>query len=97
MGAILCIATEDWGWVRHIWDIPLGWIPMVSKLNLIFQILFSLSCSFTKLSLLWFCRRLLIVGSKGIFTFYNIGMILGMVVVALSCALFVLFSIFQCR
>ncbi|RDW78748.1 uncharacterized protein DSM5745_05600 [Aspergillus mulundensis] len=97
MSVILCIATENWGWVRHIWDVPLEWIPMVSKLNLIFQILFSLSCSLTKLSLLWFCKRLLIVGSKGIYSMYNIAMIVGMVVVAISSALFVLFSIFQCR
>ncbi|KAL5003172.1 hypothetical protein BDV10DRAFT_155816 [Aspergillus recurvatus] len=97
MAVILCIATENWGWVRHIWDVPLDWIPMVSKLNLIFQILFSLSCSLTKLSLLWFCKRLLIVGNKGIYSTYNIAMIVGMVVVALSSALFVLFSIFQCR
>ncbi|KAL5043936.1 hypothetical protein BDW71DRAFT_110439 [Aspergillus fruticulosus] len=97
MAVILCIATENWGWVRHIWDVPLDWISMVSKLNLIFQILFSLSCSLTKLSLLWFCKRLLIVGNKGIYSTYNIAMIVGMVVVALSSALFVLLSIFQCR
>ncbi|KAL4747118.1 hypothetical protein BDW72DRAFT_23153 [Aspergillus terricola var. indicus] len=97
MAVILCMATENWGWVRHIWDVPSNWIPMVSKLNLIFQILFSLSCSLTKLSLLWFCKRLLIVGNKGIYSTYNIAMIVGMVVVAVSSALFVLLSIFQCR
>ncbi|KAL6239592.1 hypothetical protein BDW75DRAFT_236197 [Aspergillus navahoensis] len=97
MAIILCIATENWGWVRHIWDVPLDWMPMVSKLNLLFQIFFSLSCSLTKLSLLWFCKRLLIVDNKGIYSTYNIAMIVGMVIVALSSALFVLFSIFQCR
>ncbi|KAL4807780.1 hypothetical protein BDV18DRAFT_107973 [Aspergillus unguis] len=96
MAVILCIATEQWGLVRHIWDVPLEWLPMVSKLNLTFQILFSLSCSLTKLSLLWFCRRLLIVGSKGVYSIYNVAMIIGMVVVTISSALFVLFSIFQC-
>ncbi|KAL4788075.1 hypothetical protein BJX76DRAFT_367792 [Aspergillus varians] len=97
MSVIVCIATESWGWTRHIWDIPKEWMPMVSKLNLTFQILFSLSCSMVKLSLLWFCRRLLIVGTKGVYPIYNIAMIVGMVVVAISCALFVIISIFQCR
>lgn len=97
MAVVVCIATERWGWTRHIWDVPMGWIPMVSKLNLTFQILFSVSCSITKLSLLWFCRRLLIVGSKGVYSTYNIAMIVGMVIVFISSALFVLVSIFQCR
>ncbi|KAL4966792.1 uncharacterized protein BDV14DRAFT_34997 [Aspergillus stella-maris] len=97
MAVILCIATEKWGWTRHIWDVPLDWISLVSKLNLSFQILFSLACSLTKLSLLWFCKRLLIVGSKGIYSAYNIAMLVGMAVVAVSSALFILFSIFQCR
>ncbi|OJI99032.1 hypothetical protein ASPVEDRAFT_50588 [Aspergillus versicolor CBS 583.65] len=97
MAVVVCIATERWGWTRHIWDVPMGWIPMVSKLNLTFQILFSVSCSITKLSLLWFCRRLLIVGSKGVYSAYNIAMIVGMVIVFISSALFVLVSIFQCR
>jgi hypothetical protein len=96
MGAVLSVAEQQWGWNRHIWDVPLDWLPTVSKLNLTFQILFSLSCSITKLSLLWFCRRLLGAGSKGLSSPYNIGMIVGMVVVGLSSALFILFSIFQC-
>ncbi|KAL4883316.1 hypothetical protein BJY04DRAFT_216616 [Aspergillus karnatakaensis] len=97
MGVVLCIATEQYGWDRHIWDIPLELLPAVSKLNLSFQILFSLSCSITKLSLLWFCKRLLIVGTKGVYSRYNIAMIVAMVVVALSCILFLFFSLFHCR
>ncbi|KAL5342923.1 hypothetical protein BJX70DRAFT_239945 [Aspergillus crustosus] len=97
MGVVLCIATEEYGWNRHIWDIPLEWLPAVSKLNLSFQLLFSLSCSITKLSLLWFCKRLLIVGSKGIYSTYNIAMIVGMVVVGVSSALFILFSLLHCQ
>ncbi|KAL4928668.1 uncharacterized protein BDV17DRAFT_291300 [Aspergillus undulatus] len=97
MAVIVCIATEQWGWTRHIWDVPLEWIPMVSKLNLTFQILFSLACSLTKISLLWFCKRLLIVGKKGIYSVYNIAMLVGIAVVVISSALFILFSIFQCR
>ncbi|KAL4870530.1 hypothetical protein BDV12DRAFT_55516 [Aspergillus spectabilis] len=97
MGVVLSIATEKYGWNRHIWDIPLEWLPTVSKLNLSFQLLFSLSCSITKLSLLWFCKRLLIIGNKGVYSRYNVAMIVGMVVVGISSALFILFSLFHCR
>ncbi|KAL2852942.1 hypothetical protein BJY01DRAFT_83161 [Aspergillus pseudoustus] len=97
MGAVLSVAEQSFGWNRHIWDVPLEWLPTVSKLNLTFQILFSLACSITKLSLLWFCKRLLGAGSKGLSSPYNIAMIIGMVVVGLSSALFILISIFQCR
>ncbi|KAL2814581.1 hypothetical protein BJX63DRAFT_193130 [Aspergillus granulosus] len=97
MGVIISVAEQQFGWNRHIWDVPLEWIPTVSKLNLTFQILFSLACSLTKLSLLWFCKRLLGAGSKGLSSPYNIAMIIAMVVVGLSSVLFILFSIFQCR
>ncbi|KAL2865636.1 uncharacterized protein BJX67DRAFT_168976 [Aspergillus lucknowensis] len=97
MGTVISMAEQQYGWNRHIWDVPLDWLTTVSKLNLTFQILFSLSCSITKLSLLWFCRRLLGAGIKGLSSKYNIAMILGMVVVGLSSTLFILISIFQCR
>lgn len=92
---VTSLATEDWGWNRHIWDIPMGWLPTVQKLNLVFQIMFSLSSSFTKISLLWFCRRLLGAG-KGTYSIFNWSFIGAMVFVGLSCALFTLISIFQC-
>ncbi|KAL2825646.1 hypothetical protein BDW59DRAFT_161606 [Aspergillus cavernicola] len=97
MAVIISLATQQYGWNRHVWDVPLEWLPTISKLNLTFQIIFSLSCSLTKLSLLWFCRRLFGTGSKGSRSFFNISMIVGMVVVFISSALFILFSIFQCR
>lgn len=71
------------------------WFPTVQKLNLSFQILFSMASSFTKLSLLWFCRRLL--GPKSSNQVYDWSYIGAMVFVGLSCALFTLISIFQCK
>lgn len=96
MVVVTSIATEDWAWNRHIWDVPMSWLPTVQKLNLCFQIMFSLSSSITKISLLWFCRRLLGAG-KGNYMVFNWAFIGAMVFVGLSCALFTLFSIFQCR
>ncbi|PYI15296.1 integral membrane protein [Aspergillus japonicus CBS 114.51] len=96
MCAVTSIATENYGWTRHIWDIPPSWLPAVNKLNLAFQMLFSLSSSITKLSLLWFCKRLLGAGSKGLYSSYNIVLIIGMVIVLICCLLFLFISIFQC-
>lgn len=95
MVVVTSLATEDWAWNRHIWDVPLTWLPTLQKFNLCFQIMFSLSSSFTKISLLWFCRRLLGAG-KGNFMLFNWAFIGAMVFVGLSCSLFTLISIFQC-
>lgn len=95
MVAVTSLATEQWAWNRHIWDVPLPWLSTVQKLNLAFQILFSLSSSFTKISLLWFCRRLLGAG-KGNYVLFNWAFIGSMVFVGLSCTLFTIISIFQC-
>lgn len=95
MVVVTSLATENFGWNRHIWDIPTSWLPTVQKLNLSFQILFSMSSSTTKISLLWFCRRLLGAG-KGNFKVYNWAFIVSMIFVGLSCITFTLVSIFQC-
>ena len=97
MCVVNSMAAQDWGWDRHIWDIPMSWLPTVQKLNLSFQTLFSVSSSFTKLSLLWFCKRLLGAGSKGLYRTYYFVLVGAMTFVAVCCALFELISIFQCR
>ncbi|KAB8078404.1 hypothetical protein BDV29DRAFT_166318 [Aspergillus leporis] len=96
MCAVVCIATEQYGCNRHIWDVPLEWLSSASKFNLLFQILFSLASSITKLALLWFCKRLLGAGSKGLYSTYNIVLIGNMVLVALLCIIFLFVCIFQC-
>jgi hypothetical protein len=93
MAVITSIATEDWGMNRHVWDIEVLRLATVQKLNLSFQIMFSLSSCFTKISLLWFCRRLI---GKGNFALYNLAFILCMVFVGVSSGLFTIISIFQC-
>ncbi|CAL5871824.1 uncharacterized protein PFLUO_LOCUS6077 [Penicillium psychrofluorescens] len=95
MAVVTSIATEEWGWNRHIWDIPPTWLSTVQKLNLCFQIMFSLASGFTKISLLWFCRRLL-GASKGNFVLFNWAFIGAMVFVGVSCTMFTFISIFQC-
>ncbi|KAL4890065.1 hypothetical protein BDV59DRAFT_195191 [Aspergillus ambiguus] len=96
MCVVTSIATERYGWNRHIWDVRPDWLSTIQKFNMIFQILFSWSSTFTKISLLWFCKRLLGAGSKGLYWGYNIGLITAMVFVGVCCALFLFMSIFQC-
>lgn len=95
MVIVTSIATENWGFNRHIWDLPVTWIPTVEKLNLVFQITFSWASSLTKISLMWFCRRLL-GRSKGNFAVYNWAFIGAMILVILSVISFTIASIFQC-
>lgn len=93
MAVVTSIATEQWGMNRHIWDIEMSHLVTIQKLNLTWQIFYSLASCFTKISLLWFCRRLI---SKGHFRLYNWAFILSMIFVGLSCVLFTAISIFQC-
>ncbi|KAE8354306.1 hypothetical protein BDV28DRAFT_87856 [Aspergillus coremiiformis] len=96
MCIILCLLTEQYGGNRHIWDVPLEWFSTVSKLNLLFQTLFSLSSSITKIALLWFCKRLLGAGSKGLYNTYNMALNGAIVMVALLCLSFLFVCTFQC-
>jgi hypothetical protein len=95
MVAVTSLASENWGWNRHVWDVPETWLTTVQKLNIVFQILFSWSSSLTKISLLWFCRRLLGPG-KGNFKWFNWAFIGAMIFVGVSCLMFTFISIFQC-
>lgn len=93
MAVVTSIATEQWGMNRHIWDIESDRFIAVRKLNLCFQLFFLVSSCFIKISLLWFCRRLI---GKVNFALYNWAFILSIVFVAGSSVLFIVISIFQC-
>ncbi|CAI7599221.1 unnamed protein product [Penicillium discolor] len=93
MAVVTSIATEHWGMNRHIWDIEPDRFVAVRKLNLCFQLLFLVSSCFIKISLLWFCRRLI---GKVNFALYNWAFILSIIFVAGSSVLFAGISIFQC-
>ncbi|CEJ60543.1 Putative Integral membrane protein [Penicillium brasilianum] len=95
MVVVTSLATENWGWNRHIWDVPVTWLSTLQKLNIVFQIMFSWSSSLTKISLLWFCRRLLGAG-KGNFRWFNWSFIGSIIVVGFSCIMFTFISVFQC-
>ena len=96
MVAVTTLATENWGWNRHVWDVPPPWLSTVQKLNIAFQILYSQATSLTKISILWFCRRLLGAGKKGGMQWYNWTFLLAMFVAGMANVLFTITSIFQC-
>lgn len=96
MCVVISMASEEYGFNRHVWDIPMSWLPTAQKLNLVFQILFSGASMTTKLSILWFTKRLLGAGSKGLYRTYYILLVAGMVFVTVCWLLFEFVSIFQC-
>ena len=95
MAVATSMATEYWGFNRHVWDIPVTWLPRMEQLILAFQLTFSWSSGFTKISLLWFCRRLLGAGKRN-FVVYNWAFIGTMIFVGFSVLLFTLLSILLC-
>lgn len=97
MCVVTSLASESFGFKRHIWDIPMTWLPDLQKLNFTFQILFSAASSTTKLSLLWFCKRLIGAGSKGLYRGYHMFLIGCMVFVGICWILFEIVSLAQCR
>lgn len=64
---------------------------------MVYMILFSVASAFTKLSLLWFCRRL--VGNAAKFPFYRyyLALMFSFGLVCLCTILFVLLCLLQCR
>ncbi|KAL1968958.1 hypothetical protein VTN77DRAFT_792 [Rasamsonia byssochlamydoides] len=96
MCTISSIASEHYGWGRHVWDVPPSWLPTTWKLTMSFQVTFTVASLFTKLSLLWFCRRILGTGIKGPFRTFNYCLVAAMTAVALLATIFIFLSIFQC-
>ncbi|KAL2003971.1 hypothetical protein VTN02DRAFT_1267 [Thermoascus thermophilus] len=97
MCVVTSLAASQYGWDRHIWDVPMSWLPTAQKLNMMFQIFFSLASTFTKLSLLWFCRRILGTGIQGPYRIFNCCLMGAMFIVASLCLAFLLITIFQCN
>jgi hypothetical protein len=96
MCTVTSLATSRYGWDRHVWDVPIEWMPDTLKMRMAFQITFSVASTFTKLSLLWFCRRILGTGIKGPFRVLNYCLIGSMMMVFVLSLIFILLTIFTC-
>ena len=91
--AVLAIlATQRWGWNRHIWDVPIDLITRGLKLVIAIECLFGVSVSFTKISLLIMTRRVMATDTtvRRIATF-------GIVFIAMNLMIFVLVVTFACK
>jgi hypothetical protein len=93
------MGVADYGMDRHIWDIEPAMLPTLKKLNLSIQILFGVSVTLPKISMLWFYRRLVckpssLTSLSRLYDRLTVGLILFLsaFIVATS-----LVMIFQCR
>lgn len=93
----MSIASARYGWDRHVWDIPLNLMSTSLKYDLVFQMTFGLASAFTKLSLLWFCRRIIGDGRKLSIGFHDVSILLVMFCVAAFVLAFVIINLMQCR
>ncbi|KAK2841576.1 hypothetical protein FQN49_006122 [Arthroderma sp. PD_2] len=57
-GTIVILGTVKYGWNRHVYDVPFNHLIIGLKLTMLIECLFAISCSFTKLSLLYFTHKI---------------------------------------
>lgn len=106
---LTCLAMTKWGWNRHIWDVPLDLVARGLKLtgkveilcskyaanitSVALEVLFGVSVSCTKISLLILTRRIM---SGGMGALQHVAS-LGIFVVACEGLVFSLVVIFTCK
>ncbi|KAJ0156990.1 hypothetical protein CTA2_12727 [Colletotrichum tanaceti] len=86
------IATNNYGWGRHVWDVPSDVLTGSLQIGLASQILFDLATSFTKLSMLALMHRIAYAASNKlrilvmvIQVFISVNSLVFMLVVMLQC------------
>ncbi|RDL34805.1 uncharacterized protein BP5553_07933 [Venustampulla echinocandica] len=92
----LCYASLRLGWNRHVWDVPLTAMKLSSQLYFSFQITVILASSFTKLSVMWFCRRVLVPVKYGLTGVMNYVILASMAFVSIYTVVFCFYYLFQC-
>ncbi|KAI0431458.1 hypothetical protein F5Y09DRAFT_192070 [Xylaria sp. FL1042] len=88
------ITQEEFGWARHIWDIEPKFFKINIILTLIHLLLFDLSTSLIKLSMLAMVRRLTAVSNN---KFENAAVLTLAIFITANCFIFIMVEIFQCR
>ncbi|KAL9116238.1 MAG: hypothetical protein Q9227_000609 [Pyrenula ochraceoflavens] len=91
-GILVAIAVKDYGVGRHVWDVPIQWLPSLRKNQYVSIWLNFLALGFIKISILLFYRRLSISFPRAFLWatyvgfFYNGGFIVAfMIVLGLLC------------
>ncbi|CAN8096919.1 unnamed protein product [Discula destructiva] len=86
------VAQAQFGWGRHIWDIPFAYYTVNLQASLASQLLFGLSTSLTKLSMLALIWRVVSVDG----TSYRYVVIAVAIIVSLDGFIFFFVTLFQC-
>lgn len=87
------IATNNYGWGRHVWDVPPDILTGSLQIGLASQILFDLATSFTKLSMLALMHRFAYAASNKL----RILVMVLQVFISVNCIVFMLVVMLQCR
>jgi hypothetical protein len=56
--AVVLLANKEYGWDRHVWDIPFANFVPASKIAMTAKVVFTAAATFTRLSLHCFYYRL---------------------------------------
>ncbi|GKT52064.1 uncharacterized protein ColSpa_12245 [Colletotrichum spaethianum] len=87
------IATNLYGWGRHIWDMPASMFEGSLQIGLASQILFDLATSFTKLSMLVLVYRIACAASKRL----RVLVMALQIFISVNCVVFMTVAMLQCR
>jgi hypothetical protein len=93
----LSISSRFYGFNLHVWDIPFNELYTTNVYGLVFQVTFSLSSTFTKLSLLWFCRRIIGDSRKIISGFHDIAIMVVMTLIGVFEIIYIFLMLLECR
>jgi hypothetical protein len=90
---IALLAVLYYGWNRHIWDVPTNEVVITLKITMAVEILFSLGCTLTKVSILLLIIRVM-ASSSAFLQKFAIGMI---ILVSIEDLIFCIVSLNTCR
>lgn len=91
--ALALTAVLHYGWSRHVWDVPTDQLVVGLKFVIAVEILFVISASLTKVSMLLLINRIMAAGSS---TLRRISTAL-MVIVCVNCAIYFIVVLNTCR
>lgn len=93
-GIITVLGTIKYGWSRHVYDVPVDQLVLGLKLTMVLECLFGISCALTKLSLLFFTRKMIFGINSKILKWL---VYFTMAIVAAEMVIFFIVVIFTCR
>lgn len=93
-GVITVLGTIKYGWSRHVYDVPFDQLVLGLKLTMALECLFGVSCALTKLSLLFFTRKMIFGINSKILKWL---VWITIAVVAAEMVIFCIVVIFTCR